>query len=69
MHASASTATPITAHDLSILADEITELAAHLNAATYRLLTLTQRRPPGPFRKAAPAPLTAQGRIGDLPGS
>ena len=40
MHASAAPATPTTARDLSVLADEITELAAHLNAATYRLLTL-----------------------------
>ncbi|MCB1853404.1 MAG: DUF222 domain-containing protein, partial [Halieaceae bacterium] len=28
------------ARDLAVLEDEITELAAHLNAATYRLLTL-----------------------------
>ena len=28
------------ARDLAILEDEITELAAHLNAATYRLLAL-----------------------------
>ena len=27
------------ARDLAVLEDEITELAAHLNAATYRLLT------------------------------
>ena len=28
------------ARDLAMLEDEITELAAHINAATYRLLTL-----------------------------
>lgn len=30
----------IPARDLTVLEDEITELSAHLNAATYRLLTL-----------------------------
>ncbi|MCB1690841.1 MAG: DUF222 domain-containing protein, partial [Halioglobus sp.] len=32
--------TPPNARNLATLEDEITELAAHLNAATYRLLTL-----------------------------
>jgi hypothetical protein len=32
--------TAIPARDLAALEDEITELAAHINTATYRLLTL-----------------------------
>ena len=37
---SPATALQALPRDLAVLADEITELAAHLNAATYRLLTL-----------------------------
>jgi len=40
MHQYAVPATQFPARDLAALEDEITELAAHLNAATYRLLTL-----------------------------
>tara|TARA_R110000823_G_scaffold132777_5_gene261220 strand:+ start:16336 stop:17637 length:1302 start_codon:yes stop_codon:yes gene_type:complete len=40
MHTSQATTLQPQRHDLAVLADEITELAAHLNAATYRLLTL-----------------------------
>ena len=35
-----ASATPSEVRNLTTLEDEITELAAHLNAATYRLLTL-----------------------------
>jgi len=40
MHQYAVPATQFPARDLAALEDEITELAAHLNAATHRLLTL-----------------------------
>jgi hypothetical protein len=40
MHQNPVPATQFPARDLAVLEDEITELAAHLNAATYRLLIL-----------------------------
>lgn len=40
MNQSHASITQIPPRDLAVLADEITELAAHINAATYRLLAL-----------------------------